>query len=227
MQIVEPIRDRGMVAKIGDYLRRWDKRYFLMFEFGIYTGLRISDILALTYGDIIEQYTSGRRRWKEHIERHEIKTGRRRLIPLRDTSLGNLIARELKPITQWDLDEPIFLSARRGPDGSRHAIGRWQAYHVLRQAARQCGVLGHVGTHTLRKTFGYHVYQRTRDVAQLQALFGHTSQAITLRYIGVSQDTHDAAYRVLNFDGRIGTEKTAKDAPQKTGKQLRIRDELY
>lgn len=227
MQIVEPVRDRKMVSKIGDYLRQWDKRYFMMFEFGIYTGLRISDILALTYGDIIEQYTSGRRRWKEHIELLEIKTGRRRMIPLRDTSLGNLVARELKPITQWNLEEPIVVSTRRNHDGSRRAIGRWQAHYVLRKAARECGVLGHIGTHTLRKTFGYHVYQQTRDVAQLQALFGHTTQEVTLRYIGVSQDTHDAAYKILNFDGRVGSAKTSKDVPQKTGKQLRIRAELY
>ena len=200
MNVVEPIRDKRMIARIAEYLRRWNKRYFLIFEIGIYTGLRISDILALTYGDLIEEYRSGRRRWKEHLELNEIKTGRRRVIPLKDTTLGRLLVRELKPITRHDLDCPLFLTQRWCRRGARRPLTRWMIYYVLRIAAYECGFQGRVGTHTLRKTFGYHVYQQSHDVAQLQSLFGHSAQSITLRYIGVSQEDHDAAYRLLNFD---------------------------
>ncbi|MFT8692846.1 tyrosine-type recombinase/integrase, partial [Liquorilactobacillus satsumensis] len=44
------------------------------------------------------------------------------------------------------------------------------------------------GTHTLRKTFGYHYYQRTHDIATLMVIFNHSSQQITKRYIGVTDD---------------------------------------
>lgn len=227
MQVVEPIRDKRMVVSIGDFLKKWNKRYFLLYEVGIYTGLRISDILRLTYGDFIEEFGSGRRRWREHLHVREVKTGRMRSIPIRGTSLGNVLTGELKPITQWQLTEPLFLSQRKAPDGTRRAIARWQAYYVLRLAAYECGMSGRVGTHTLRKTFGYHIYQRTKNVAQLQVLFGHSNQSITLRYIGVSQDDHDAAYRILSFDGRGVYQKDDPNNQSKNEKQLFFPQDLY
>ncbi|MFL0366188.1 site-specific integrase, partial [Pseudobacillus sp. 179-B 2D1 NHS] len=43
----------------------------------------------------------------------------------------------------------------------------------------------------MRKTFGYHFYQRTKDVAMLQQIFGHSSPSITLRYIGINDEMVD------------------------------------
>lgn len=40
----------------------------------------------------------------------------------------------------------------------------------------------------MRKTFGYHYYKKTKDVALLMDLFNHSSQSVTLRYIGINQD---------------------------------------
>ena len=51
-----------------------------------------------------------------------------------------------------------------------------------------------VGTHTLRKTFGYHHYQKFKDVAVLQKIFNHYSPQITMRYIGIDQDMIDDSY---------------------------------
>ena len=48
-----------------------------------------------------------------------------------------------------------------------------------------------VGTHSLRKTFGYHHYQKHKDVALLQELFNHSAPSVTLDYIGVNQDLMD------------------------------------
>ncbi|QDS33750.1 tyrosine-type recombinase/integrase [Brevibacillus brevis] len=59
-------------------------------------------------------------------------------------------------------------------------------------AARKSG-LDEIGTHTLRKTFGYHVYQRTKDMATLQMIFNHSHQSMTVRYIGITQDLIDDA----------------------------------
>ena len=75
-------------------------------------------------------------------------------------------------------------------------IGRVQAYTLLNDAAKEAG-LEDIGTHTLRKTFGYHFYKRTKDVALLQNIFNHSAPSVTLRYIGINQDIIDAA--VENF----------------------------
>ena len=79
-------------------------------------------------------------------------------------------------------DEYLFASRKgEGP------ISRVQAYRILNKAAHDVG-LKEIGTHTLRKTFGYHFYRTNHNVAMLQQLFNHSSPAITLRYIGITQD---------------------------------------
>ena len=48
MKFVEPIRDKNTVNAMADYIRNnYGDKYFIMFEIGIHTGLRISDILKL------------------------------------------------------------------------------------------------------------------------------------------------------------------------------------
>ena len=59
--------------------------------------------------------------------------------------------------------------------------------------AKVAGVKIKMGTHTMRKTFGFHFYQQTKDVALLQVLFNHSSPSVTLRYIGINQNILDKA----------------------------------
>lgn len=54
-----------------------------------------------------------------------------------------------------------------------------------------------IGTHTLRKTFGYHYYKKTKDVGTLMEIFGHSSEKITKRYIGINEDEINET--LLNF----------------------------
>ena len=56
-----------------------------------------------------------------------------------------------------------------------------------------------IGTHTMRKSFGYHHYQQFKDVALLQAILNHSSPSITMDYIGVNQDNIDISYRNFNI----------------------------
>jgi integrase len=68
------------------------------------------------------------------------------------------------------------------------------AYYIIKNACEEAGIEERVGTHTMRKTFGYHHYQRFKDVAMLQKMFNHSSPQITLRYIGIEQDQIDESY---------------------------------
>ena len=58
----------------------------------------------------------------------------------------------------------------------------------LKDAAKACGIKQNIGTHTLRKTFGYFHYQSNHDIVFLQRLFGHSSALITMRYIGIADE---------------------------------------
>ena len=69
-------------------------------------------------------------------------------------------------------------------------ISRVQAYRVLNDAARELK-LDEIGTHTMRKTFGYWHYKQHKDIAILQDIFNHSAPSITLKYIGINDDVKD------------------------------------
>lgn len=175
MELVQPIRDMEQVENMKRELLKGGYRDYMLFIVGINTGLRISDILKLKVSDVSD---------RSHIILKEKKTKKNKRI-----SITN-IAKELNEyIIGMDTDEHLFKSQK----GDNQPISRVQAYRILNKAADKVGIGGEIGTHTLRKTFGYHFYQKTKDVALLQELFNHSSPSITLRYIGINQDMMDNA----------------------------------
>lgn len=86
-------------------------------------------------------------------------------------------------------DIPLFYTQKH------YRLDRAQAYQIINKAARMVGIKGRIGTHTLRKTFGYHFYQQCDDIVMLQKIFNHSTPSITLRYIGIEQEDIDEVYR--------------------------------
>lgn len=175
MNIVEPIRSKKDLRKIEGILRKQGLRDLLMFTVGTNCGLRISDILNLDVSDV---------KGKSYINIIEKKTSKYKRFP---------INAKLKPLFEnftknRALNEPLFLSMF----GNR--MERTQCYRIINAACKKAGIEYRVGTHTLRKTFGYHHYQKFKDVAVLQKIFNHYSPQVTLRYIGIDQDIIDESY---------------------------------
>ena len=73
-------------------------------------------------------------------------------------------------------------------------MDRFGAYYILKTDGKAVGLQDKIGTHTLRKTFGYHHYKKFKDIAILQKIFNHSNPTITLRYIGIEQDQIDESY---------------------------------
>ena len=73
----------------------------------------------------------------------------------------------------------------------------YQVYKIRDEVCNDVGINYKVGTHSLRKTFGYHHYIKFKDIAILQKILNHSSTSITLRYIGIEQDRIDESY--MNF----------------------------
>ncbi|MEN6460812.1 MAG: site-specific integrase [Syntrophomonas sp.] len=170
MNFVEPIRDPAVVEDIANYLRSGSERNYIMFLTGIYTALRITDILSLKVYDVKN---------KNHIKLREKKTGKQRIIelnPLLKKALNNYVK---------DKDPEEYLIKSR--QSHNKPIDRSMAYKILQNAAREFH-LENVGTHTLRKTFGYHYYTQTKDIASLMKILNHSRQTDTLRYIGIEQE---------------------------------------
>ena len=171
---VEPIRNKQDIVAIEKYLKS-NIRNHLIWVFGTNTGLRISDILALNVEDV---------RNKKYIEIIEKKTKKYKCFPI-NNKLRNLIKKyliERDKIYSLTKDEPLFL-------GKKHRrFNRVEAWKFITKACKELGIDVNVGTHTMRKTFGYHHYKQFQNVALLQQVFNHSSPSTTLSYIGIAQD---------------------------------------
>lgn len=175
VNIVYPIKDKKKIAQMKKILST-NKRNLLLFNLGINSGLRVSDILALDIKDVKD---------KTFIELREQKTNKYKQFPINER-----IQNDIKNFIQdKDIDEPLFLSQKD------NRLSRVQAYKILRKAAKEVGIEVHIGTHSLRKTFGYHHYKQFDDIVLLQKIFNHSSPAVTLRYIGLEQETINESYK--------------------------------
>lgn len=182
MNFVQPIRDREKLEEMKEELKKKGTRDYMLFYTGINTGLRVSDVVKLNYDDI----RTPEGNMKTHITIIETKTKKVKKFPLCN---GLLI--ELEKYTKnMDRGEYLFKSQK----GSNKPITTSRAYTIINESARAIG-LEEIGTHTMRKTFGYFHYKQFKDVALLQTLFNHSSPSITLRYIGIEQDDIDKSYQ--------------------------------
>ncbi|MFD2442907.1 site-specific integrase [Bacillus sp. CGMCC 1.16607] len=171
MKTVQPIRDKQLIESMKIQLADCKRNVFL-FTLGINTGLRISDLLRLKVNEV---------RNVTHIIIIEQKTKKLKRFKINET-----LKLAINDYTHSMPDDVYLFKSLRGTK----PIKRVQAWKILNQAAKQVG-LSEIGTHTLRKTFGYHFYQKYKDVAVLQQIFNHSSPAVTMRYIGINQDIMD------------------------------------
>lgn len=172
MELVQPIRDKEIIAKFKNELLKNGYRDYMLFVMGINTGLRISDILNLRVIDVKD---------KSHITIVEKKTGKNKRF-----LINAMLRNEINNYISGMLDSDWLFPSRKGDK----AITRVQAYRILNNVADRLGV-EEIGTHTLRKTFGYWHYQQHKDVAILQDIFNHSAPSVTLRYIGINDDIKD------------------------------------
>lgn len=175
---VEPLRTEREIEEMKWALRRGNKktpkrpqlaaRDELLFLIGINTGLRVNDLVRLKVKNV---------RGTDTFIIREGKTRKRREI-----NIGMLRKEIDSYIIHKDANEFLFKSQK----GNRY-ITTTQVYRILNDAADLLG-RNDIGTHTMRKTFGYHHYKRFKDIAILQEIFNHSSPEITLRYVGIRQD---------------------------------------
>ena len=171
------------LAKDGNY------KMSLLIALGCFTGLRISDILAL--------------RWKQilHVSEFTIiekKTGKQRTLRL-NPQLQRHIAECYEQINPIGVNAPVLVSQK----GTIFTIQRINV--MLKEIKHRYHLrVGNFSCHSLRKTFGRQVYTMSGDNAELalvklMELFNHSSIAITKRYLGLRQEEILETYDVLSF----------------------------
>ena len=183
MNLVQPIRDKTQISRMVNLAQRHDRQcggvsWELLLSVGMNTGLRISDILELRVGDILSgaairpKKTRGRSSTRVFFQLDAATERRVRVL-----------------LSGRDPQEFAFTSRKKDRySGEKKAITRQRAYQIVKQLATEAGVKGPIGTHTLRKTYGYWDYQTYRDPETLRQELGHDNITSTLHYIGVNED---------------------------------------
>lgn len=169
--------------KDGDY------RMSLLIGCGSFFGLRISDLLNLTW----EMLTSG-----EYFEVVEQKTGKKRLIRI-NAEFQKHIKDCYDALDIVNTQEKCFISQK----GTVFSIQRINVR--LKEIKAKYGLkIDHISTHSLRKTFGRKVVENAGEnsemaLIKLSELFNHSSPQITRRYLGLRQEELMEIYLSLSF----------------------------
>lgn len=191
LEFVQPIRDKKKIDTIKKILLAKNVRDYCLFTLGINSGLRISDLLNLVIKDIVD----GNGKIRDRITLREKKTNKIKDFPISDVAKRAI--NEYLKTREFEMDEPFFLSKKKS--NGKAPLQRDQAYKIINNAAKEIGITERIGTHTLRKTFGYHAYKSSVSIEVIQKLFNHSTPSITLRYIGITQDDLDGVYLNLNL----------------------------
>ena len=161
----------------------------LLIALGCFTGLRISDILALRWEQILST---------EEFTIIEKKTGKKRVLRL-NPQLQQHIRECYEQIQPIGIKAPILVSQK----GTVFTIQRINV--VLKEIKKKYRLkIKNFSCHSLRKTFGRQVYNMNSDnselaLVKLMELFNHSSLAITKRYLGLRQEEILQTYDCLSF----------------------------
>jgi len=170
---VEPIRKEKDIKLIKKMLQ--DKpRDLCLFTLGINTNLRASDLLQIKAG-MVRHLQSG-----DDLEINERKTRKPRRVTLNKTCIDAI--QSLLQSRDYDDDEPLFV-------GQRGRLTVPSINRLVKQWCKTINLRGNYGSHTLRKTWGYH--QRVRfgtDIPRLMVCFNHSTQRQTLDYLCIQPE---------------------------------------
>ena len=167
---VDPIKKRKDIESIKKLLGD-DPRNFALFTIGINTNLRASDLLRIRVGQVRDLKPG------DSIELKEKKTSKFRRVTLNKACI-QAIYRLLASRTYTD--EDLLFLGQRGP------LTVPSVHRLVKGWCRAINLRGNYGSHTLRKTFGYH--QRVTfgtDLPTLMEIFNHSTQKQTLAYLCV------------------------------------------
>jgi integrase len=165
----------------GTYAAR-DRALFIL---GLKSGFRISELLSLRVGDVVQhgrlvdQVTVRRAHMKQRTEG--------RTVPLHPEAKQVLAIwiDELRTRGQGGATTCLF----RSRQGGNRPISRIQAWQILTEAYRTNELTGKLGTHALRKTFANKVYTRLqRDLVKTQRALGHRNINSTVAYLSFCED---------------------------------------
>ena len=186
MNQVEAVKTPEQRTQVEAQLIAAGQIYHDIWKLGINTALRISDLLALTMADVVALDTEA-----PALNIIEIKTGKARKIVINASALAILQRRLADYPTHHYLfqSEAVNIDRRKKQPISRRSVGR-----VFEKVGQKIAPKVRLGTHSMRKTRGYAMFEAGRSIESICKVLNHSSPAVTMRYIGIDQRDIDQSY---------------------------------
>lgn len=206
----EPIKDIEDIDRISRYLIKNERyRDNMLFIVGINFGLRISDLLQLRFMHLINDNFTFKTTFPilEKKTKNTRKVKRNRYITINSAVMDAVtLYLEHNPSK---LDDYMFQNQSNRKSTKRtegSPMSRQRVDVILKDIADTLHLNCKIATHSLRKTFGYHQMLMSnndpRKLLVLQKMFGHSTSAQTLDYIGITGEEIEEAYMKLNLGSR-------------------------
>ena len=179
---VEPIRKKSEIKRIRNLLSK-NPSHLCLFSVGINTGFRISDILQITIKMVKDLQSGG------EVSIKEKKTGKIRKVNLNEGVITD-IQKLLDSKKGYVGDDDFLFTNQRGKVYTTPYVST-----MVKNWCQKVGLRGNYGSHSLRKTFGYH--QRVSFGVSLPILvdiFNHSSQKQTLDYLCIQPEEKKSVY---------------------------------
>ncbi len=194
-QIVLPIKDDEVLKQVQDTLLnnfKSGRRNYTIFQVGKATLLRVSDVLRLKQADVFDDYGA----IKQHAFIKDKKTGKRNTLYLKPVMMDLVMYQQwLKRNGYEGTTEWLFPSTTRP---QKH-IDERQFYNVMAKVGNLLDI-NYLGTHTMRKTGAYRVYvQSNYNIGLVMKLLNHSSEAMTLAYLGLDQVSREHMLDKIDF----------------------------
>lgn len=192
-QVVLPIKDSNILHEVQDTLLnnfQYGRRNYTIFQVGKVTLLRASDVLVLRRNEIFDNDGT----IKKNAYIRDKKTGKPNILYLKP------VKQDLLDYYAW-LQENNIQSEWLFPSSTHHDrhITEKQFYKIMVKTGDLLGI-NYLGTHTMRKTGAYRVYtQSNYNIGLVMSLLNHSSEAMTLKYLGLDQVSREKMLDQIDF----------------------------
>jgi integrase len=193
-KIVEGFEDLNRLKIFENRLEKRNELVFCIWKVSLNLALRISDTLNITTEDAKKYLKKG------YYLSKDIKTKKSNRVKLNEnTKIAFERALTLKLEGQNNHNIYLFSGIGNRSKNSDKPISRQQVFRVYQEVAEWENLDIKIGTHSARKTWGLQVYKATKDLSKVMHRLNHSSEAITLKYIGITQQKMDDLVEEFNL----------------------------
>lgn len=192
--------DKHIAEAENETQRQIASRNKLLFLIGINIGIRASDLRTMKWNFFYDQKSDGTWEWKPFYVLQPMKQKKqKKFVKLFfNETVRTAVEKYLSAYPEQNQDDYVFPSRKGNEPITVSSLCR-----IVKDAAEEAGIKQNIGSHSLRKTWGFFCFHEAEDknkaLVILQQCFGHSSTQVTLRYIGLMDDEIEDMYNSVNL----------------------------